>query len=674
MTKNWDEVHEIIRKLYVIEGRPLSEVRKVLQADHGFYAHERSFRIKLSDWHFTRASRRSTNSRPSTAGSPSRTLTNWSDCLRTAIEHNRSYELNMILEGTSSRPMLLDDGMPPIHYAATCGSSQLVFQALLDHRADINELYFHDGQKRSVLQAILLKRLKTLRSSRVCKNIHRSASYLISRGAKLHPGGTGERPAFDMLIDPWRTDPEWYLTGKEDEWSCLGSFLSNGAIIQTPFQSRRCLLQNAQTFQHVVLCHTDNDTARFIINHATVFHEGNGSSLLSELVKGCQNLHSPNSGLAPELLQALLDKGADPNALDDAGRTPLMNLLRREAPIQPEILLENLARLVKSGADPFKACSSGETPIMCLRNHNIAGALGLEIADILLTGLDGTHLSWTASYFPITNEWEKYLGNTPFWDAVHENLPENIANGFAKAALSVSTWLYLEKYFPAAESPDQTWEILEVLKLREAEQFLHYEISEKSVMKLMGNLMIRMERDAMVDLKYGMISGQLQQNPLQPLPSAFTGGVFQDSDMTYMCPICPAIPGVYLENWQLKDHYEQHDHPFVCGQRHCEKRFKSQEELDDHDVTHHWHLCDYTLCGKRFKAQSELEQHKQELQHRFSWEDEAGLHKSRPKRNPSTTLRPLPYLKLSYPDGGLPWSPNHLSIGDFPEFPEAPGV
>ncbi|ORY11932.1 hypothetical protein BCR34DRAFT_564610 [Clohesyomyces aquaticus] len=624
MTKNWDEVHEVIRRLYVSERRPLSEVMKILQTDprYKFSAHERSFRIKLREWQFTRERRISVRRSPNAVIPPP---ASWDRNLRHAIERNQSYELNTLVEQISNLPHL-DNGMPLIHYAALCGSSERVFRVLINHGADIDILHNHEGINSSIMQVLLRNHSRISRSSRSHSEIYKTLRYLFSQGVDLHPLGTGERTPFDIFIDPWRTDPEWYLTATEYERSCLRSFLSNGAVIETPFHSRRCPQSNSQTFLHIALFHTDLPTARFIIENTKSLPGSNGETLLPEFLKGCQDTCSLSSGLFPDLLQALLDGGADPNALNVLGQPPLFTLLSRDLPTVPTALLDCVTCLINRGADPFLPCEDGRTTIeYLLRNLDVFDNVGLELAEVFITGTSDTRFSWASAYFPITNEFERYSKSTPFWTAVVQHLPERYAEDFAKTALSVSTWMYLDNFLPVANTTDAILEIIEVLWLRERHGFPGYNVPEGVLLRLLSNLVTQRQPEPPSDLRFGMMSGYLLQNPLRPPPAKFSGGVFQDSDMTYMCPICPTIPGVYLENWQLKDHYEQHAHAFVCGERHCEQRFKSRTALDDHEKAQHWYLCDFifgdlTMCGIRFKSAVDFEQHKKDQGHRIEWE------------------------------------------------------
>jgi len=85
----------------------------------------------------------------------------------------------------------------------------------------------------------------------------------------------------------------------------------------------------------------------------------------------------------PELIRAMLARGAAPNARDAAGRTPLHYAAAADAP--PGVL----AALLGGGADADAADARGETPLHVAATAQAAGLLTLAGADPCATDARG---------------------------------------------------------------------------------------------------------------------------------------------------------------------------------------------------------------------------------------------------------------------------------------------
>lgn len=84
---------------------------------------------------------------------------------------------------------------------------------------------------------------------------------------------------------------------------------------------------------------------------------------LAELLESRSELHKAAIRSDREALKALLQTGADPNAADDAGRTPLHSAITAAGRQGNTTAYGNVKALLQYGADPSRKDSNGITPL-----------------------------------------------------------------------------------------------------------------------------------------------------------------------------------------------------------------------------------------------------------------------------------------------------------------------
>ena len=451
------------------------------------------------------------------------------------MQSNDAFELKQLLTSdvTSNRPSI--DDMSPLHHAAIFATSPQIFETLLDHGADVNHMHIQDGTKRNVLQAYLPRLCKLTRSVKLRKPVYKSLAILLQRGADVHPVGTNDRLPFDVFLDNWRTKPEWYLTMTTEERDCLGLFLSKGAKIRTQFCSSLCAPEQSQsynTFEHNAIFHTNIDLSIFLVRNSSPTPGSSGSHLLNCLLQGCQGSHHLHPGHVSRLIQILLDHHADPNGLDDTGRTPLMNIISTNLVSDPLYLTECVAKLVHGKSDPCLRDRNGKSPIVYVaREFQHNGKLRDELLCILLSGT--TSVPGLQEVFPINDVWRRYLPGSPFHTSISAHFSEADSRTILKAAFDVSTWLYLDKRFTNGKISDYYREIQHVLKLRIAQGLPDVDIPQNFAVDLLENIFyLQLDTPA----PYGEMAV----------------GIFQDDDPSYRCALCPSFPKVILQPWEME--------------------------------------------------------------------------------------------------------------------------
>ena len=454
------------------------------------------------------------------------------------MQNNDVFELKQLLtnDETCNRPSI--DDMSLLHHAASSATSPQIFETLLEHGADVNQIHIQDGTKRTILQAYLTRLCKLTRSAKLRKPVYRSLAVLLQHGADIHPVGTNDRLPFDVFLDNWRTKPEWYLTMTAEERDCLGLFLSKGAKIRTPFSSSLCVpehsqSQSFQTFEHIALFHTKMDLSVFLVRNSSPIPGSSGSNLLNCLLQGCQGFNHLHPNNVSRLIEILLELRADPNSLDDTGRTPLMNILTSSLVCDPLSLTECVAKLVHGGADPCLRDRNGKRPIIYVARefrHNTR--LREELLCICLSGT--TSVPALQAVFPVNDGWRSYVPGSPFHISIRAYFSEeDDAQLISKAAFNVSTWLWLDKRFMSGKVLDHYREIQHVLKLRNAQGLPDMDIPQAFVVDLLEN------------------NSYLQlDTPAPHIEMAV--GIFQDDDPSYRCALCPSFPKVILQPWEME--------------------------------------------------------------------------------------------------------------------------
>jgi ankyrin repeat protein len=163
-------------------------------------------------------------------------------------------------------------------------------------------------------------------------------------------------PPFQMYLERCRSFRYGHPSLKEEINSVVKAFLAHGASPNATSQTGDSLLCWLLRCGDCLRCNPE--LVLLICEKANVNFRGPGGNYPLHEVTTCSIKHGPN---CVNVLQYLLDRGADPNAVNDAGVSPLLALMsgkgkRSETLRMTKALLEN-------GADPMLRDSSGRLAV-----------------------------------------------------------------------------------------------------------------------------------------------------------------------------------------------------------------------------------------------------------------------------------------------------------------------
>ncbi|KAJ4293991.1 hypothetical protein N0V90_007680 [Kalmusia sp. IMI 367209] len=365
--------------------------------------------------------------------------------LHNAIKNGRTYTVQALLlpnrsnvngePGTTWKPIL----------QAVYWNHPEVVRLLIDRGASVNETSpWVDGTLKN-------RDFLNLPIKEKCNKI---LKLLLNAGADIHanPGGEGSSTVFETFIRPWQGDPHWISKLSADELECLEAFVRKGADLKTIFMGFTCGALSSNQFQHQILWHTTPFAARLIVDHASPNPEGNGSTLLHEIVGSCPDAKRHPSDTLRDI-EVLLRRGADPNHLDDSNFTPLRRCIERCPAVD---IIPRLRLLLDGGADP-ELKHSNRLPPYVLAARTFEEPLRSQVMDFLVAKIKGRQhrviydetFEWTAGYFPISGEptWDEvqaYNGQNGEFNAnLDRMIPEDVRTVFQRACFSVASINFL---------------------------------------------------------------------------------------------------------------------------------------------------------------------------------------------------------------------------------------
>ncbi|KAL5417366.1 hypothetical protein PMIN06_010329 [Paraphaeosphaeria minitans] len=375
--------------------------------------------------------------------------------LHNAIKNGRIYTVQaMLAPGRANIHGEPGTMWKPILQAVYWNQPQIV-RALIDRGANVNETSpWVDGKMKNALLHCTERRERDFHKSAVKENCNKILKVLLNAGADIHaqPGSPGSPTAFETFLRPWQGDPHWISKLDEEEMECLEAFIRKGADLKTIFLGFACGAQSYGQFQHQIIWHATPAAARLIVDHAAPTPEGNGSTLLHEIVGSCPDAKRHPSDTLRDI-EVLLGRGADPNILDESLFSPLRRCIEKCPAVD---IIPRLRLLLDGGADP-ELKHSNRLPPYVLAARTFEEPLRSQIMDFLVAKIKGRQprviyddtFVWTTGYFPVPDEptWaqvQMYAGHNGDFNANLERMiPEDVRAVFQKACFSVASINFL---------------------------------------------------------------------------------------------------------------------------------------------------------------------------------------------------------------------------------------
>jgi len=376
--------------------------------------------------------------------------------LHNAIKNGRIYTVQALLlpgrsnihgePGTTWKPIL----------QAVYWNHPGVVRMLVDRGANVNETSpWIDGTPKNTLDHCLDRRARDFAKAEIKASCDAILKTLLNAGADIHarPGGEQTPTTFEVFLQPWQGDPHWISKVDATEMDCLEAFIRKGANLKTTFTGFNCGAPSADSFQHQMLWHSTPAAARLLVEHASPNPGGNGCTLLHEIVGSCPGAkRHPSDSLRD--IEALLQRGADPNLLDESSFTPLRRCLERCPAVD---ILPRLRMLLDGGADP-ELKHSNRLPPYVLAARTFEEPLRSQIMDFLVAKIKGRQprivydvtFTWSEGYFPIPDEptWAQvqcYNGQNGDFNANLERMvPDDVRAVFQRACFSVASGHFLD--------------------------------------------------------------------------------------------------------------------------------------------------------------------------------------------------------------------------------------
>jgi ankyrin repeat protein len=372
-----------------------------------------------------------------------------------AIKNGRTYTVQALLMPGRSKI----DGEPGVSWKpllqAVYWNKPEVVRLLIDRGANVNDTSpWVDGSEKSPLQVCLDRRLKEYRIQAVRESCEKILRMLLNAGANvLLESGEGSVPtAFEIFLGPWQGDSQWIGKLNSVEMECLEAFVRKGADLKTPFNGFACTAPSSGTFEHQMLWHSTPAAARLLIDHAAPNPDGNGATLLHEIVGNCPDAKRHPSDTLRDI-EVLFKRGADPNLIDSSSFTPLRRCIERCPAVD---IIPRLRLLLDSGADP-ELKHSNRLPPFVLAARAFEEPLRSQVMDFLVAKIKGRQrrvvyddsFVWTEGYFPISDspsfaqvQW--YSGSNGDFNAnVQRMVPDDAQSAFQRACFSIASMNYL---------------------------------------------------------------------------------------------------------------------------------------------------------------------------------------------------------------------------------------
>lgn len=325
-------------------------------------------------------------------------------------------------------------------------------------------------------------------------------AHLLEAGANIHvaPPAGSTATAFEMFIQPWQTTPFWASKLTVLEIECLRKFVIGGANIQTTFEGCPCGSLQQQSFEHQILWHSTPDIARMVVDNIPANALVTGSSLFHEVLGSCQHAKRHPADTLRDI-EALLQRGADPNSSDTHGITPLRKCIEQCPAVD---LVARLQMLLNRGADPEAEDRDGVQPFV-LAARTFEEPLLSEVMQLLVSKMrgrytrvvDGVARVWSSKHFPISDNqsYEQVMSSArstgDFRLEAQDMVPEDIKEAFLRAHFTVVSKNFLDTMTRVAKTrmltPRDKEEIVWITGMRQGIDLPQYRFDQELVVALL---------------------------------------------------------------------------------------------------------------------------------------------------------------------------------------------
>jgi ankyrin repeat protein len=423
--------------------------------------------------------------------------------LHNAIKNGRTYTVQGLIEtGRSNVNENPGNIWHPLRQAVFWNVDDIV-RVLLDRGATVNETdpSGNGGTFKTALQLALECRITNYTKRPERKKSERILKMLLDAGANVHVSTAedmSDLSPFEMFLKPWQGNAAWVTNITPLAIECFEAFIRKGADLQIAFLGFPCSSQNANTFVHQVLWHSTPSIARLLVDHASPTPDGNGSTLLHEIV-GCCTHTKRHPAETLRDIDVLLRRGADFNLLGSQGSTPLTACIEWCPSVD---IVPRLKALLNGGADPELRDAKGLHPVI-FAARTFDEPTKSQVMEVLLSKFRGRRSNpdlstWDEGLFPIPRGpsaaqvlW--YSGHSMDFEAsMQRMLPEDVISSFRDAAFSVASKNYLDSMTSKARvslgvslTPTEKGEMQHIITMRQARNLPDYTFDQAFVMDLL---------------------------------------------------------------------------------------------------------------------------------------------------------------------------------------------
>lgn len=460
--------------------------------------------------------------------------------LHNAIRNGRTYTVQGLL-GAGRSHVNENPGniWQPLRQAVFRNADDIV-RVLLDRGASVNDIESNSNERPcpSALQLALECRSTNYMEPASRKKSEGILKMLLDAGANIHVGPAqdmGSLSPFQMFLQPWQGNAAWVTDISPLTVECFEAFVRKGANLHIAFIGFPCSCRRANTFIHQVLWHSTPSFARLLADHASPTPEGNGATLLHEIVGCCTHRKRHPAETLRDI--DVLKRSACFNLLDSQGYTPLTTCIERCPSVD---IVPRLEALLNGGADAELRDANGVHPVELAARTFDAPAKS-KVMDLLVSRFQGTCSNptlpgWSDGLFPIPQEpsatqVQQYNGQNPDFEAsMQRMLPEDVISSFRDAAFSVASRRYLDsltsKGLTLGEglTPGQREEMQRIITMRQARGLSDYTFDQSFVMGLLlptsrpsllpGSLPVAIPVTREMGHQYGDTSRRSQEVPM----------------------------------------------------------------------------------------------------------------------------------------------------------------